>query len=964
MINGSTTFGGPVSAALEADLRTWVRRQGVVVWLDQAGHYTGFVDRLVAARKEGNLPYEVRAYRGSHLALMLALDGLAAGTEKVPLVIHMPGFTEDSVRNTPIFELYSAGVRYRKALDTAVTEAAAGRVRPDAIAAFRVSGSSLDEADAWLAGLLQDMDDVEGGFGSQLRAMKPAAMFDDLLGSGLVSARITASEADANALWDRLFAWFGLPVAWRETALPASSSRPEDLAFAAASWALCVEYVDDLKRPPVSEHLTGIGGLPRGVIDACRAVATHLRARHTAFYQRTADETEELLADEVEAAKAEDLGKVDTFRFEEEKVLKAGLEALESGAWDLAAEWVALRLGGKTASACFWLRDDPNRQSVWQLVGDAARLGQAVARAGRLGACDGGVGDAVETYVTRGAAVDQAHRHLEQRRAALLHPQVPEFEALRARLDSMRGVWRAWADGWAREFNAVCRTHGFMPAPSLQQRTLFDEVVKPMTQEHGVTAYFVVDALRFEMGEELFRQLEGTAASTVQLKARLAELPTVTEVGMNVLAPVEKKGRLTPVLASPEGGVLGFQAGEFRVSDPETRKRAMHDRAGGSKCPWFSLEEVVGREITSLKQGLGQARLVVVHSQEIDNAGEKGVGPSVFDTVMQKLRGAWQLLREAGVRRFVFTSDHGFLLLDAATGGAQAHGRKVDPKRRHVFSQVAADHSGEVRVALSDLGWEGVTGHLMFPETTAVFDTGRRPMSFVHGGNSLAERVIPVLTVVHRAAAGATTQQYAVSAQAREDFMGLHCVEVKVEVMAQTSLDFGSPQEVELAVRVSEEDGGEALRVELAQVRGKAQLVRGGVVATVGESFEVFFRIAGDADARVRIELHHPSKTAEVKACVVDARFPVSAVRVAPPAAPKAPPRQDQWLEGFEDAREREVFAHLATHGVITEAELGQKLGGARELRAFSRRVDELAKKAPFGVRIEAVGNVKRYVKD
>ena len=31
----------------------------------------------------------------------------------------------------------------------------------------------------------------------------------------------------------------------------------------------------------------------------------------------------------------------------------------------------------------------------------------------------------------------------------------------------------------------------------------------------------------------------------------------------------------------------------------------------------------------------------------------------------------------------------------------------------------------------------------MFPETTAVFDTGRRAMSFVHGGNSLQERVIP-----------------------------------------------------------------------------------------------------------------------------------------------------------------------------------------------------------------------------
>src|SRR5690606_1679054 len=98
----------------------------------------------------------------------------------------------------------------------------------------------------------------------------------------------------------------------------------------------------------------------------------------------------------------------------------------------------------------------------------------------------------IEAYVERGAAVDQAHRHLEQRRLALLYPQLPQFETLRARLDAMRGLWRAWADTWARDFNALCRSQGFLPEPGRQQRNLFDEVVRPMTQEAGPTALFVV----------------------------------------------------------------------------------------------------------------------------------------------------------------------------------------------------------------------------------------------------------------------------------------------------------------------------------------------------------------------------------------------------------------------------------------------------------------------------------------
>ncbi|USQ82558.1 BREX-6 system phosphatase PglZ [Streptomyces phaeoluteigriseus] len=955
-----------MSESLEADLRSWVRRQGVVVWLDQAGHYGGFVDRLQVLCDAGALPYEVRAFRGSHLALMMALDGAAAGTERVPLVIHLPGFTEETVRQTPLFELYAAGVRYRKALDTLVTEAAAGRVRPDQIASFKAQPDmTLAGADAWLSALL---DDAEEGIGAQLQAMKPTAVFDDLLTGGCLAGRIGKLD-DEDALWERFGVWVGLPGFWRDTTLPPSRPRAEDMAFVAASWALCVEYVDDLKRAPISQHLACVADLPRPVIETCRAVAAHLRGRHAGFYQRTADETEALLADEVEAARAEDLGKVDTFRFEEDKVLKAALAALDRGAYDLAGDWSDMRVGPKPTSTSFWLRDDPTRQSAWQLVSAAAHLGQTIARAGErigVGTSNGGALEAaVGAYVERGAAVDQAHRQLEQRRMALLYPQLPEFEPLRTRLDEMRRAWRMWADAWAREFNALCQTHGFLAGASQQQRMLFDEVVKPLTQEAGTTAYFVVDALRFEMGEELYRQIVGTPATTVLLKPRLAELPTVTEVGMNVLAPVEKNGRLHVSMASDTGKVQGFQTGEFRVSDPETRKRAMHDRVGGGTCPWLTLEEVVSRDSTSLKRSVAQARLVVVHSQEIDNAGEKGVGPAVFDHVMQKLRAAWHLLRDAGVRRFVFTSDHGFLLLEDSAASAQAHGRRIDPQRRHVFSPVAADHTGEARVALADLSYEGVNGHLMFPETTAIFDTGRRPMSFVHGGNSLQERVIPVLTVVHRTASGGSSGQYGIKAEASEGVAGMHCIEAKVEVLTQRSLDFGSPKDIELALRVPDVEG---VQVELCQTRGKARIAGGVVVATVGERFELFFRLSGAVDARTLIEIHHPSAVADVVPCVPDARFAVMATRA--PASPLPTPAAGigtgnvSWMEQLPDSGVRQVFEHLAAHGTVTENEAAAMLGGPRGLRRFALRFEGYAQKVPFGVRIDVVAGVKRYVRE
>jgi hypothetical protein len=657
---------GPVSRVLEAELREEVRKQGVVFFLDKEGAYSSFIDKLATM----GVAYPVCAYRGSFLELLLALEHHANGVDKTPVLVHLPGFIEDTVKASPLFELYAAGVRYRKALDTLVTDAASGRVRPEQIEAFRSQGGlTLDGADAWLSSVV-----THGGEGidAQLRAMSIDAIVDDLLAAGFIAARIQTGD-DADAVWSHFAKAIGLPDEWRDEYEGRKVPRARDVAFTIASWALVVEYTMDLSRAPVDERLMNIPRLPKPIIEACRGLAEHLRTRNTAFYESTATETETWLPDETAIVRAQDLGKIDTFLFEETAILKAALVALEAGEFASALAWAEPRAAGTS----FWTRQTqqaPLRQNAWQLVLDAARLGKAIGEAGTGLGSVSSLDDATQRYVQRGAPVDRAHRMLEQRRVAVLYPQVPHFDVLRARLDEMRARWRAWADGWASDWNRLCRSAGFLPSSELQQRTLFDQTVKTIAVDtaspNDITAYFVVDALRFEMAQELFDALGDVPGTQKQLSARLAELPTVTEVGMNVLAPVVENGRLTPAI---QGDVVkGFVCGEYRVYNPETRKRSMFDRIGGKGCPWLTLEDVLTRDAISLKKTVEQARLMVVHSQEIDNAGEKGVGASVFDRVLQDLRAAWRLLREAGVRRFIITADHGFLLLDDRLGEAKA----------------------------------------------------------------------------------------------------------------------------------------------------------------------------------------------------------------------------------------------------------------------------------------------------
>lgn len=975
---------GPVSAVLEEDLRASVSRGGLVVWLDADEHYTPLVDDLIARRAAGQLPYDIHGYRGSHLELMLALEDAASGVDRPAQVVHMPGFNAESIKRTPLLEVYLAGTRYQKALGTLITEAAAGIAAPEAIEDFikasksegRALEGTLARADAWLTALAAER---EVGLRGSLRLMRLPQLIDELLRGERLALQI-GSVDNLRALWAHLEAATGLSPAWREGIMlpqqPGAGARrlAEEVVFATASWALAVEYVDDLRREARDPRLVAMRALPRAVVDACRGLAEHLRRAQPDLYRRTAEETEDMLPDEVAAAVAEDLGRIDTFEFEEKKVYEAALAALADGRWEVARTWAQERLDGSS----FWVElRDALRRPAWEVVRSVAALGQALAAAGPTLAA-ASLEAAVQRYVHSGAAVDQAHRALEQRWHGVSGSPLPGREALRARVVRTRELWHAWADGWARGFSALCQAQGFVPPPALQQRGLFEQVVRPMTAEAGTTVIFLVDALRYEMAEELRRDLGDPGATTIDLRARLAELPTITAVGMNALAPVSERGKLRPALR--DGAIVGLQRGEYRVDSPDTRQRAMHERVDKAKCPSFAFDEVLAEDAATLRRRIAGAKLALVHVDAIDSAGEKGNGLMVFASVLQRLRAAWNLLREAGARRFVITADHGFLLLDDGVRQVQAHGRKIDPSRRHVLSPVAADHPGEVRVPLSQLDYEGVDGQqLMMPEGIAVFDIGRRPLGFVHGGGSLQERVIPVLTIAHRSGgAGGDAIAYSIKARAQEGVMGMHSIAARVSMLAQHALDFGARRQVELALRVEGED---EVQVEALDTRGGALARAGSILATVDADFELFFRLVGPGESRVRVALVHPLHEVELAACVLEEYFTVSAAVVrpepptpaatpdatkapAPPQPPKPATTGRAWLDAFADAGVRELFEHLAAHGVVTEDQATRMLGGARGLRRFSGAFEEHIKKAPFVVRIETVGGVKRYVRE
>ena len=936
------------SAALQDELLRELRRSGVLVWLDKDGDYTPFVDALCQRHRDGAFPIPVVPYRQSFLEVVLALEDHGGGLDNAPLLIHLPGYNEDSVRQTPLLELYRAGTRYRKSLLTLVEETASGRVAPDDIQRFLAApGLTLAKADAWLD---QHSRQQTGGLDAVLAPMSASVLCAELLARNTFLAAHLHDAADLRVLQQHLHRHTGIDDAWLAFYAPGAPDLAA-LASALGAWLLCVEYVHDLSRPPHLPALQPLRALPEILVKACVALVDQLRRQHPDRYAHIADEAEAGLRDEFAAVRAEDLGRVDTFRCEEVSVLRAALAALQDGDWPKAQRWVKDREG----ETSFWLQHEQLRRFEWTLVAEATALGLALAQHPRPlhGARD--LDEAVARYAESAHRVDRCHRRLEQQRLRLLEPRLPHYGELHAALAALRARYHAWADELCRDFSALCRAHGFLPEDALQQRTLYEQVVHPLLDGADKVALFVVDALRYELAAELLEDLKAPGAR-VELRPRLAELPTTTAIGMNALAPVARGGRMT--LLASGGDLVGFQAGEYGVRRPEDRARAMGQRSIGKPALLLDLRQVCDGDPALLKRQIAQARLIIVHSRELDDAGELRLGLATFELTLRHLKAAWNHLQAAGVKQAVFTADHGFLLLDGAAA-PRRYGSKRDPWRRHVWEEQLRDEPGLVAVSLPALGYDGASGALLFREDAGVFATGASG-DFAHGGNSPQERVIPVLTIGRQREAGAALSAYRLEAQGEPDVLGLRRLRLRVQLAPQQtgSLGFVAAATIAVALRVP---GREDITVTLKDVPGVG--LRGGQVALPvrDEWTEVFFALSGERDERARVEVFHPDAVERVEPCVLAAWFQVEGGGPAVGSARAAAP---DWREGLADEGARRVFVHIDQHGSISEEEVVRLLGSPRAARRFALEFEGHTSKLPFRVRIETAASGKRYRKE
>ncbi len=953
---------GIITNYLENEIKRVLRQQGIVVWLDKDGYYKNYVDELITRYQQDEFFAPVVAFRGSYLEMLFALESYGNGIDPERLLIHMPGHTEETIRKTPILEMYRAGYRFRKALETLIREAATGKVSPAELENYLSQGvTNLATTETWLENALSQPQDSLSKYLDNLRL---ESILDGLLDieKNEKFRDNFADPSSLNILTQYLYRHTGMDEIFLQFYLNQETLSFSRLGEAFVAWLMCVEYVQGLKCLPYLPQLQPLSQLSSPLKKNCQELIDYFRQRHSDIYVAKAVTVELHLEPELDTVSAEELSKINTFQWGETTVLVAAVQALLASEYNQVLTWSQPR----TEKPTFWLERNRSHKIEWLLIHKAATLGDKIYNAGRIKNLNS-LRDVLEYYTNSGYAVDLAHRRFEQQCLKQLDPNLPHFTQLIEARENLCRQYRIWADTLSQDFNAICEKNSFLPEDNLQQRTLYDQIIHPLTQNNQKkVAYFLIDAFRYEMATELVSEFT-EAATIVSLKARYAELPTITAVGMNVLAPVSQNGKL---LLAGENGFKGFKTGEYTVSRPDDRVRAIHDKSindsnkSRKRPPFFNLADIRNYTVEKLKKNCGQAQLIVIHSKEIDDAGEANVGLAAFESWFLQIKAAWNLLKNIGINEFIFTADHGFLLQDHTTQ-EKKYGSKKDPSRRYILTSEPRSEEGMVTVSLNAIKYEGQDGYLLFAKDTSIFATGNPGATFVHGGNSLQERIIPVLTVSHRYNSYVGMVKYLINAKAERGILDCSriSIQVKPPLLPQGILSFGDVKTINVALRVPDRPD---IQITIKDVVGEGINNQQLQIPVNGDWVEVLFDLKGQIDERVRVEVFHPDSTEDVESIIIQEYFNVSgSLKIVLPSSEvqKTQNNSNDWQNNFEDPAVAKVFIHIQKHNSITETELTQILGNARKMRRFSVDFEEYLKKVPFAVKIEITNNGKRYVK-
>ncbi len=525
-------------------------------------------------------------------------------------------------------------------------------------------------------------------------------------------------------------------------------------------------------------------------------------------------------------AGATGLGVRDTFPFQERLCLAELQKRAQEGRLDQAVDILDHH------RQSVWRHYLPERALLWKLAErcvDLLQVAQSVAP--NLPKADAPVRTFLQAMADSLWQLDRTQRLVEQGAAKAEDSQEVEdiVRLARERYASLAGQVQ-------RNFLAAVKRDGWPPEGIMRQTQIFDRYVASALSERRRVAYFLVDALRYEMGRDLGTVLE--ALGSVGVTPAAGVLPATTLYGMAALMPgADADFRLV------EEGTDLFPAVGGRVLHNSAERMALLEDRYGDRFRQLTLGDVLSKSQAQLKALLSSADLFVVRTQEIDSFGENlsvVYARRLISDVIGDLRTVADRLRNLGFDTFVFAADHGHMLTAEVAAGdviPPPPGEWKKTKRRSLLGQSTAGSQGTLILKCSQVGIVAPVPELAVAQEFKVFSVGA---AYFHEGVSLQECLIPVVVLQAREAVATASGGEEIKLRYRSDRFTSRVISIKAW--------FNSLLLDSLIVRIHAFDGSgpRAKRVGEAADCDARDPSTGDVMLRKGEETQVPIRIAED----------------------------------------------------------------------------------------------------------------------
>jgi hypothetical protein len=571
------------------------------------------------------------------------------------------------------------------------------------------------------------------------------------------------------------------------------------------------------------------------VEDLCDGLRANIRFRTT--YVERADAIERELNLPALFATDQNLGQRDTFAFEERSVLSGAVRALCEDRLDAVREVVRQHEGS------VWSDKGESREQ-WDLLAAALALVEACDDADRqLGDHTQSMNALLDFYVSSLRQVDQLQREFEQAVGDHIAPDGAMTEVL----EHARRRYGALMGKVQPVFTRHLETTGWPPTGRLANADVFDRFVAPPLKESGRRiAYVMVDALRYELGVALFSQLgDGDAAD---ITPACAQMPTVTPIGMASLLP----GAALGLQVMSEGSGMVPMLDGKRLPSVTQRMEVLRSRFGDRFA-----ESTLSAFVTSKLAIPATVSLLVLRDTEIDShletSPESALG--LLQQTLRRIRAAIRKVKDLGFNDVVIATDHGFFLNAQAQAGdlcGKPGGTWITLHDRSLLGEGAGD-SANFAIPAERVGIRGDFRVFAGPRSMAPY---RRGLLYFHGGASLQEAVVPVLTVRLKKETQPEVTKASVTMSYRKGVKKITTRLPVIEIAVESSDIFSQAAEFEILLEAQDKKGNV---VGEPKVGGAVNAATGTITLRPGQREQVTLRMVMEFEGKFTVKALNPT---------------------------------------------------------------------------------------------------------